>query len=173
MSVWTMAIVAANSAVTAPMIATASRAYERDVVDGVHAADEVDARGDHGRRVDEGADRGRALHGVGQPGVQRDLGRLGDRADEQQERGQLERPESASVRRRTTAVGAHPCTDLEDAGERQRVVTARTGRRRRGSCRRRRSRSSRTPCARPARPSAAGTRSRSGSTSSGRPAPSR
>ncbi len=53
-----------------------------DVVDGVHARDEVDARGDHGRGVDEGAHRGGAFHGVGEPGVEGDLGGLRDRADE-------------------------------------------------------------------------------------------
>ena len=61
------------------------------VVDGVHAPDEVDAGGDHGRGMDEGADRGRTLHGVRQPGVERDLGRLRDRAHEQQEGRELER----------------------------------------------------------------------------------
>src|SRR5207248_81253 len=61
-----------------------------DVVDGVHAADEVDAGGDHGRRVDEGAHGGRAFHGIRQPGVERDLGRLGDRTYEQEERSEFE-----------------------------------------------------------------------------------
>ena len=51
----------------------------------VHARDQVDAGGDHRRRVDQRADRGRALHRVGQPGVQRDLRGLRERADEQQE----------------------------------------------------------------------------------------
>ena len=45
-----------------------------NVVDGVHAAYEVDARGDHGRGMDQRADRCGAFHGVGQPGMERDLG---------------------------------------------------------------------------------------------------
>ena len=40
--------------------------------DRVRAHDQVDAGGDHRRRVDEGRDGGRALHRVGQPHVQRD-----------------------------------------------------------------------------------------------------
>src|SRR3989338_738459 len=42
----------------------------------VGAGDQVDAGGDHGRRVDQGRDRGGAGHGVGQPGLQRQLGGL-------------------------------------------------------------------------------------------------
>ena len=51
----------------------------------VHARDQVDAGGHHRRGVDQRADRGRALHRVGKPGVQRDLRRLRERADEQQQ----------------------------------------------------------------------------------------
>ena len=51
----------------------------------VHARDQVDARGDHRRGVDQRGDRRRALHGVREPGVQRDLGGLRERADEQQD----------------------------------------------------------------------------------------
>ena len=57
----------------------------RQLEERVHAGDEVDAGGDHRGRVDERGDRRRALHGVGQPGVQRDLGGLRERADEQQD----------------------------------------------------------------------------------------
>ena len=39
----------------------------------------------HGRGVDQRRHRGRALHGVGQPGVQHDLRRFAHGADEQQE----------------------------------------------------------------------------------------
>ncbi len=46
---------------------------------------EVHAGGDHGGGMDQGGDRGRAFHGVGEPDVQRDLGRLADGAQEQQE----------------------------------------------------------------------------------------
>ena len=55
------------------------------VVDRVHAADQVDPGGDHGRCVDESAHGRGALHGVGEPGVERDLRRLGHRSDKQQE----------------------------------------------------------------------------------------
>ena len=55
----------------------------RLVEDRVAAADQVDAGGDHGRRVDEGRDRSRALHGVGQPGLQGELARLAARAEQQ------------------------------------------------------------------------------------------
>ena len=51
----------------------------------MHACDQVDAGGHHRRRVDQGADRGRALHRVGKPCVQRDLRGLRERADEQQQ----------------------------------------------------------------------------------------
>ena len=54
--------------------------------DRVRARDQVDAGGDHRRRVDEGADRRRALHRVGQPRLERDLRRLRHRAAEQAER---------------------------------------------------------------------------------------
>ena len=48
------------------------------------AGDEVDTGVDHGRGVDERGDRGRALHGVGQPDVERELGALAGGADEEQ-----------------------------------------------------------------------------------------
>ena len=43
------------------------------------------AGGHHGRGVDERRDRGRAFHGVRQPGVQQELRRLAHRAHEQQQ----------------------------------------------------------------------------------------
>ena len=59
------------------------------VVDAVRTYDEVDARRDHGCRVDEGGHRGRALHRIEQPALQRHLGRLaaGAEQQEQAERG--------------------------------------------------------------------------------------
>ncbi len=51
----------------------------------VHAGDQVDAGRHHRGRVDQRGDRRRALHGVGQPCVQRDLRALGERAHEQQD----------------------------------------------------------------------------------------
>ena len=47
-------------------------------------ANEENASGHHGRRVNKGGDRRRAFHGVGQPGVQHKLRRLAHGADEQQ-----------------------------------------------------------------------------------------
>ena len=43
------------------------------------AGHQVDAGGDHGGGMDEGRHRGRALHGIGEPHVQRDLGGLARR----------------------------------------------------------------------------------------------
>ncbi len=51
----------------------------------VHAGDEVDAGGHHRGGVDQGGDRRRALHRVRQPGVERDLRGLRERADQQQD----------------------------------------------------------------------------------------
>ena len=53
--------------------------------DRVASGHQEDAGGDHGGGVDEGAHRGRALHGVGQPDVQRQLGRFADGAAEEQD----------------------------------------------------------------------------------------
>ena len=84
MSFWVRPTVAANSAVVAPM--KARRRARRRVLEQRRAAgDHEHAGGDHGRGMDQGRDRRRALHGVGQPGVQRQLRRLAHGADEQQE----------------------------------------------------------------------------------------
>ncbi len=48
--------------------------------------DQVDAGGDHRRRMDQCADRRRALHRVGEPGMERNLRGLRDGAAEQAER---------------------------------------------------------------------------------------
>src|SRR5687767_9666333 len=47
-----------------------------ELVEAVGAGDHVHAGGDHGGGVDEGGYRGGALHGVGQPHVEGDLGGL-------------------------------------------------------------------------------------------------
>ncbi|MPM40358.1 hypothetical protein SDC9_86998 [bioreactor metagenome] len=57
----------------------------RHRVDRAGADHQVDTGGDHRRGVDQGGDRGRALHGVEQPGLQRHLGRLGAGTDQQQD----------------------------------------------------------------------------------------
>ena len=54
----------------------------------VGAGDQVHAGGNHGRRVDQRRHRSRAGHGVGQPGLQRQLGRFTDRAAQQHQCGQ-------------------------------------------------------------------------------------
>ena len=58
----------------------------RGLEDGVRAADQVHARRDHRRGVDQGRDGSRPLHRVGKPGVERNLRGLGDRPSEQPER---------------------------------------------------------------------------------------
>ena len=53
---------------------------------------QVDAGLHHGRRVQVGRDRGRRLHGVGQPEMERELRRLGEGAAEHEDkRGEVER----------------------------------------------------------------------------------
>ena len=49
---------------------------------GVQAGDEVDAGDHHGGGVDQRRHRGGTGHGVGQPGVQRELAALAHDADE-------------------------------------------------------------------------------------------
>ena len=51
----------------------------------VGARHQIDAGGHHGRGVDQRRDRRRALHGVGEPDVERQLGRLPARAQEEEE----------------------------------------------------------------------------------------
>ena len=62
-----------------------------------HPGHEVDAGGDHRGGMDQGRDRRRAFHGVGQPDVERDLGRLPDGAHEQQQRDRRGRPAAAGA----------------------------------------------------------------------------
>src|SRR6185437_4208582 len=57
--------------------------------EGSKAEEEEHADGDHGGRVEEGGDGGGALHGVGQPGVEAQLGGLGHRTDEEEEEDDL------------------------------------------------------------------------------------
>src|SRR5690606_24875804 len=54
--------------------------------DGVDPGHEEHAAGHHRRGEDERRDRRRARHGVGQPDVQRDLGRLAGGAEEEEQR---------------------------------------------------------------------------------------
>ncbi len=57
----------------------------RVVEDGVGAHDQVNASRDHCRRMNKGRHRRRALHRVEQPGLQRHLGGLAARAEQQQQ----------------------------------------------------------------------------------------
>ena len=55
-------------------------------VEEVESRDHVDAGGDHGGGVDQGTDRCRAFHGVGQPDIKRYLGRFSRGADKEKKR---------------------------------------------------------------------------------------
>ena len=77
--------------------------------DRVGPDQQVDPGGDHGRRVDQRRHRGRALHGVQQPGLQRHLRGLPARAEQQ------EQPQRGG---HAAAPGAHRA---EHAGERHRA----------------------------------------------------
>src|SRR5208337_3756804 len=57
--------------------------HEQGAATGQH----IDPRGDHGGRVDQGGHRGGAFHGVGQPDVERNLGRLAGGPQKQAEGG--------------------------------------------------------------------------------------
>ena len=84
MSFWATAMVAANSAVSAPTTAMTVGAH--DEATPQHRADpdhQEHAGGDHRGRVDQGRHRRRAGHRVGEPQVQRQLGALAARPDEQ------------------------------------------------------------------------------------------
>ncbi len=87
----------------------------RDVQQRVHATQQVDPRRDHGGGVDEGRDRGRALHGVGQPVEQRDLGRLAGGGQEQEQHGGEAHP-TVEVRQLAEDPAARPALVLDGAG---------------------------------------------------------
>ena len=84
-SVTTRPIVAAISSVSAADDRADRGGVRRVLEQRVQARDQVHAGGDHRGGVDQRGDRRRALHGVREPGVQRDLGGLGEGADEQQD----------------------------------------------------------------------------------------
>ncbi len=90
MSVMTTATVAATNSVMAPIYAMTSSTS--GVNSGIDAGHEVHAGSDHGGGVDQGADRRRALHRVGQPHLQRELRRLADAAEEQSQARDDEQP---------------------------------------------------------------------------------
>ncbi len=86
MSVCTRPMVAAKSAVIPPTQATTSSEQGRHLEELVAARHHVHARRHHGGGVDERGDRRGAFHGVGQPGVERELGGLAAGAHEEEER---------------------------------------------------------------------------------------
>ena len=98
----------------------------RGLEDEMRAADEVDAGGDHRRRVDERGDRRRSLHRVGEPGVERDLRGLRDGAGEEAEGEQRDDGvrQLAALRRGEdgAVVEAPDLGDREEEGERHRRV---------------------------------------------------
>ena len=98
MSVMTMAMVAATNSVIAAGVGDDQQHLRREQREA--AADEVDAGRDHRRGVDEGADRRRAFHRVGQPHVQRELRRLADAAEEDAQPGRRPAASRASSRTR-------------------------------------------------------------------------
>jgi hypothetical protein len=63
------------------------------------ACHHINARRYHGCRMDQRRDWRRAFHGVRQPDIKRDLGRLAGRADHQQQPNRREQPGAASFRR--------------------------------------------------------------------------
>ncbi len=75
---------AAKIAVNAPSDGDQQHGGWRQHKQGVAARHHVDAGGDHRGGMDQGADRRRAFHGVGQPDVERHLRRFPHRSNEQQ-----------------------------------------------------------------------------------------
>ena len=97
----------------------------RGLEDRVRADEQVDARGHHRRRVDQRGDRRRALHRVREPGVQRDLRRLRDRAAEQPERDEVHRRrgEPVGLLRRRRGTRASPCSQTRRTAARAKVAS--------------------------------------------------
>ena len=92
-------------------------------------ADHVDARRHHRRRVDQCGDRRRPFHGVREPRVQRYLRRLSGGPDEQQQRGDRQRPEHPLLGRERGDGGGEPLEieraevrEEEQHAEHERVV---------------------------------------------------
>ena len=141
------------------------RPLVRDPVEDVAARDHVDAGRDHRRRVDERRDGRRAGHRVRKPDVERNLGALAARPDEQ-----------AQAHRRQEPAGRVPARDRpprgRTSGRNPRCRRARSSRRSRGRSRSRRCGSRRTPSCRRPRRSPCPSNSRSGGTSRGPRPPS-
>ena len=78
-----MALNPAIRSVAAPIIATADCTDGSKLEQDMGPGNEIDACGDHGRGVDQGADRCRAGHGIGQPYLEGKLGGFSESAAEQ------------------------------------------------------------------------------------------
>ena len=87
-------MVAAKMAVNAPTEATIVERVRRQLEQRARARDHVHAGGDHGGRVDQRGNGGRAFHRVGQPDVQRELRGFAGGADEHQQRDRAEDAEA-------------------------------------------------------------------------------
>ena len=133
----------------------------RRLEDRARADEQVDAGGDHRRRVDQRGDRRRAFHRVREPRVERDLRRLRDRAAEEAERDEVHgrRRQRVDVLEHAQVLERPRLPDEQDEPERERRVADRVHHERllRGGHGFR----------------ACGARSRSGGTTRGRRAPSR
>ena len=89
------------------------------------ADEQVDAGRHHRRRVDQRADGGRAFHRVGEPGLERKLRRLRDRAAEQPERDEVHGPRARGAGRpleRRVERERSGLLDEQEEGERHRRV---------------------------------------------------
>ena len=86
MSFWAMAMVAEMKAVVTPMYAITMQG-----IGGEHREDarhQIHAGCNHGRGMDQGADRCRAFHGIREPHMERELGGFADgTAEDQDTRG--------------------------------------------------------------------------------------
>ena len=92
-----------------PLVLVTDRANHRHrvgrgVEDGEHPRHEVDTSGDHRCGIDQGADRRGALHGVGQPDVERDLRGLARGAHEQAQADHVDEQPFGSPGRRDRAL---------------------------------------------------------------------
>ena len=79
-------------AVAAPMTATTSKRGRGQEEEDVAAGHHIDSGGDHGGGVDQGADRRRAFHGIGKPGIEGNLGRFARGPHEEQQGDQGHQP---------------------------------------------------------------------------------
>ena len=95
--------------------------------DRVRPSDQVDAGGDHRRGVDQGRDRRGALHRVREPGVDRDLGGLRDRAAQQAEGDEVDERlrHAAHLCEDAREVERAGLPDQHEEGERHRRVAER------------------------------------------------